>query len=333
MDWTEIVAKTPRRCLESVEAILQMCTNLGLYVEDYANLEENVMRITHVDLIEEELLKKDRDQALVHLYISPDENPAEQIAFIDEKFRSEGIPATLEVRNVREEDWANNWKQYFKPIRVGDRIIVKPEWEALDAEEPEEAGTKRIVVEINPGMAFGTGSHESTKLCLELLEKYVMPDARVLDLGTGSGILAVASVLLGAQAVLGIDIDEYAVKTAAENAAINEVESKCTFRVGNLLDEVSGTYHVVLANIIADVILRLVGQAADYMEPGAVLICSGIIDDREEEVLRAIQLNNSLSVEKVLRDGVWTAISVRKVEATTTEKAGTTATEKAGITA
>ena len=329
MDWTEIIVQVPRRYLESVEAILQMCTNLGLYVEDYANLEQSVMSIAHVDLIDEELLKKDREKALVHLYISPEESPAEHVAFIEQKIRTEGIPAVLEIRNVREEDWANNWKKYFKPIRVGDRIVVKPEWEELDAEEPagsaHAAGTQRIVVEINPGMAFGTGSHESTKLCLELLEKYVKPGARVLDLGTGSGILAVASVLLGAQSVLGIDIDEYAVKTAAENAAINKVESKCAFRVGNLLDGVSGVYQVVLANIIADVILRLVGQVADYMEPGAVLICSGIIDDREEEVLRAMRANDSLMVEKVLRDGVWTAIAVRKVGVTTTEKAGTTA--------
>lgn len=282
MDWTEIAVTVPAQDVERAGDIAQMVVPYGIYIEDYSNLEQEAMEVAHIDLIDEVLLNKDRTKGIIHVYISPEENPAEAISFLQERYIAENIPFELETADCAMEDWINNWKQYFKPIAVGKKLLIRPTWE----EDYDAQG--RTVLHLEPGLAFGTGTHETTRLCMELLEQYVTPEADVLDIGCGSGILSVAALLLGAKSAVGVDIDELAVKTAAENAEINGVKDRFTAIAGNLTDRVSGQYHVVVANIVADVIALLTEEIEQYLHPEAVYLMSGIIDMREQDVQQAL---------------------------------------------
>lgn len=280
-DWTELIITVPAQDVERAGDIAQMVVPYGIYIEDYSHLEQEAWEIAHIDLIDEELLQKDRTKGLVHIYISPEANPTEAISFLEERYRACGIDFSLSTANCAEEDWINNWKKYFHPIPVGNKLLIRPTWE-------EAPDTGRIVLHLEPGLAFGTGTHETTRLCLELLEQYVSPGCDVLDVGCGSGILSVAALLLGAQKAVGVDIDELAVKTAVENAQINEVSGRFTAICGNLTEQVSGQYQVVVANIVADVIISLTQDIPAYLSPDAVYLMSGIIDSRESDVLAAL---------------------------------------------
>lgn len=280
-DWTELIITVPAQDVERAGDIAQMVVPYGIYIEDYSHLEQEAWEIAHIDLIDEELLQKDRTKGLVHIYISPEANPAEAISFLEERYRACGIDFSLSTANCAEEDWINNWKKYFHPIPVGNKLLIRPTWE-------EAPDTGRIVLHLEPGLAFGTGTHETTRLCLELLEQYVSPGCDVLDVGCGSGILSVAALLLGAQKAVGVDIDELAVKTAVENAQINEVSGRFTAICGNLTEQVSGQYQVVVANIVADVIISLTQDIPAYLSPDAVYLMSGIIDSREPDVLATL---------------------------------------------
>ena len=280
-DWTELIITVPAQDVERAGDIAQMVVPYGIYIEDYSHLEQEAWEIAHIDLIDEELLQKDRTKGLVHIYISPEANPAEAISFLEERYRACGIDFSLSTANCVEEDWINNWKKYFHPIPVGNKLLIRPTWE-------EAPDTGRIVLHLEPGLAFGTGTHETTRLCLELLEQYVSPGCDGLDVGCGSGILSVAALLLGAQKAVGVDIDELAVKTAVENAQINEVSGRFTAICGNLTEQVSGQYQVVVANIVADVIISLTQDIPAYLSPDAVYLMSGIIDSREPDVLAAL---------------------------------------------
>lgn len=262
--------------------IAQMVVPYGIYIEDYSHLEEEAMEIAHIDLIDEELLAKDRSKAIVHVYISPEENPMEAVAFLRERYSAEGIWNEINTSGCAEEDWINNWKKYFKPIPVGEKLLIRPTWE----EEYDAQG--RAVLHLEPGLAFGTGTHETTRLCMELLEKYTEPGDSVLDMGCGSGILSVAALLLGAGSAVGVDIDPLAVKTAVENAKRNGVAEKFTGICGNLAEKVQGKYDIVAANIVADIVILLSKDAPRFMVKDTVYIMSGIIDTREQDVLDAI---------------------------------------------
>lgn len=281
-NWTEIKMKVNAEDIDKAGAIAMMVVPYGIYIEDYRELEKEAREIAHIDLIDEELLKKDRNAAYVHVYISPEENPLEAVSFLRERFTAEGIEHEIETILCKNEDWENNWKQYFHPIPVGEKLLIHPKWE----EKCED--TDRIVLEIEPGLAFGSGTHETTKLCLETLEKYITPDTTVLDIGCGSGILSIASLLLGAKKAVGVDIDALAVKTAKENAEENGfTQPKYEVFQGNLTDKVQGKFDVIVANIVADVIIRFCEDVASYMNDGAVFITSGIIDSREQDVIDA----------------------------------------------
>lgn len=283
MDWTEVTISVPAKDVDRAGDIAQMVVPYGIYIEDYSNLEQEAWEIAHIDLIDEELLKKDRDKALVHVYISPEENPQEAVAFLSERYRSEGIPHEISTADCAEEDWINNWKKYFKPIPVGEKILIRPTWE----DDYDAAG--RLVLNLEPGLAFGTGTHETTRLCMEFLEEFVKPGMDVLDVGCGSGILSVAALLLGAKSAVGVDIDELAVKTAVQNAEMNGVEDRFTGICGNLTDQVNGQYDIVVANIVADIIISLTGDVERFLKPGAVYLMSGIIDTRETDVLAEVE--------------------------------------------
>lgn len=278
-NWTEIKITVGAKDVDRAGDIAQMVVPYGIYIEDYSDLEAAAWEIAHIDLIDEELLEKDRTKAVIHVYISPEENPAEAVSFLAERYTASGVGYEIDTENCATEDWINNWKQYFKPIPVGEKLLIRPIWEdAFD-----DMG--RAVLNLEPGLAFGTGTHETTRLCLELLEKYVQPGDEVLDMGCGSGILSVAALLLGAEKALGVDIDPLAVKTALQNAERNNVAEKFTGVCGDLAEKVSGKFDVVLANIVADVVIRLTADAPRFMKPDTVYILSGIIDAREQDVL------------------------------------------------
>lgn len=297
MDWTEIIAEVDAKDVERAENIAVMTVPYGIYIEDYSSLEEEVLEIAKIDLIDEELLAKNRETARIHIYISPEDNPAEATAFLEERFRAENINFKILTDKCDVEACLDNWKKYFYPIEIGEKLLVRPVWR----EDYDPKG--RTVLHLEPGIAFGTGTHETTRLCLEALEKYVSDGAAVLDVGCGSGILAVASLLLGAKSAIGIDIDELAVKSSIENAERNGVSDRYTAIHGNLADEVTGTYDIITANIVADAIIMLSGDIEKHMHKDKVYIMSGIIDSRLEDVLSA--LPKTLEIIETRTDKGW----------------------------
>ena len=305
-NWTELKIKVPAPQADLAGAIANMVVPYGIYMEDYSHLEEEAMEIAHIDLIDEELLQKDREHAIIHIYISPEANPAEAVSFLKERFQAEQIPFELDSDSCVEEDWINNWKKYFKPIPVGEKLLIRPLWE----DEYDAQG--RTVLHLEPGLAFGTGTHETTRLCLELLERYVTPGIDFLDMGCGSGILSVAALLLGAKSAVGVDIDPLAVKTAVENAATNGVAERFSGICGNLAEKVTGKFQVVAANIVADIVISLTGDVGRFMKPGAVYLMSGIIDTREQDVLKALEGRFQVIARREERG--WIALAAKAVK-------------------
>lgn len=301
--WTELRIIVPTADIDAAGAIATMTVPYGIYVEDYSALEAEAMEIAKIDLIDEDLLKKDRTHGIIHLYISPEENPQEAVSFIEGRLQAEKIEYTLELDACRKEDWQNNWKQYFKPAQVGEKLLIRPVW----VEDYDAAG--RTVLHLEPGVAFGTGTHETTRLCLEMLERYVTPETVLLDVGCGSGILSVAALLLGAKQAVGVDIDPLAVKVAAQNGALNGLTSPAyTVLQGNLTEKVEGTYSLVTANIVADAIMMLTPDICRFLAPGAVYIVSGIIDLREAEVA-AVLAENGFTVLNRREENGWVCLA------------------------
>ena len=297
MEWTEVSITVPVERVDEAGDIAQMVVPYGIYIEDYSMLEDEVQQIAHIDLIDEDLLDKDRSMGVVHIYISPEDNPVEAVAFLKERYTQADIPFEINTTGCQEQDWLNNWKQYFNPIEVGEKILIRPTWR--DKYDPKG----RVVLNLDPGLAFGTGTHETTRLCLQAVEKYTTPDTEMLDVGCGSGILSVAALLLGAKSAVGVDIDEMAVKTAKENAVLNGVEDRFTVLAGNLTDKVEGKYNVVAANIVADAIIRLSKDIKNYMYDDSVYIMSGIIDTRVDDVLNAI--GDTFEIKEKLLENGW----------------------------
>ena len=303
MNWTEIKIKVRSEDVETASNIANMIVPCGIYIEDYSHLEEETLDIAHINLIDEKLLKKDRTYGIVHVYVSPEENPMEAISFLEERYRFAGVKNQIMTDKCSQEDWINNWKKYFKPIKVGEKLLIKPVWETCDNDD------NRTVLEIEPGIAFGTGTHETTKLCLEMLEKFVSDGDEVLDVGCGSGILSIGAILLGADKSTGVDIDELAVKTANENAKTNDVQDKFLGVCGNLTEKISGKYDIVVANIVADVLVDLTGNIETFMKKDAVYLMSGIIDTRKNDVICALKDKFDVIDEKC--DKGWVAIAAK----------------------
>lgn len=304
--WTEIIITVDTKDIETAGNIANMVVPYGIYIEDYSNLEDEVMEIAHIDLIEEELLKSDRTKGFIHVYVNPHENPMEAVSFIKERLNNENITYDIEIADCATEDWVNNWKQYFHPMPIGEKLLIRPTWE----DEYDAQG--RTVLHIEPGLAFGTGSHPTTKLCLETLEKFVKPDSTVLDIGCGSGILSIACLLLGAKSAFGVDIDSLAVKTAMANAGENGFdESKFTAVEGNLSDRVSGRYSIVVANIVADIIMEFNKEVGRFLEDDGIYITGGIIETREDEVLYSFEQNGFKVINRFEEKG-WLVFVLKK---------------------
>ena len=281
-NWTEIVIEISADDIDRAADIANMTVPYGIYIEDYRTLEEEAWEIAHIDLIDEDLLEKDKSIGLIHIYIKPDENPLEALAFLSERFSAEGIKHEIKTKNCKNEDWQNNWKKNYKPIEIGKKLAICPSWET----EYDPKGRKVLMLE--PGLAFGTGTHDTTRLCLSTLEEKIKGGETVLDLGCGSGILALSSLLLGADCAVGVDIDELATKTARENGEANNfTEPQYTILCGDMTDKVKGQFDIVVANIVADIIILFCQNARQFMKPDGIFIVSGIIDSREADVVAA----------------------------------------------
>ena len=302
MNYTEVKIYVKTEDTERASDIAVMAVPYGIYIEDYSDLVEAAWEIAHIDLIDEDLLQKNRAESIVHIYIEEGNNPAEAVSFISDRLTAEKIDFRIETDGCSEEDWADKWKAFFKPTPVGERLFVRPIW--ID---DYDAGD-RAVLNIEPGAAFGTGTHDTTRLCLETLDKIIKDGDTVLDIGCGSGILAIASMLLGATEGFGVDIDELAVKTAKENGKMNGLdEPGLKFVCGDLADKVTKQYDVVVANIVADIIILFSTQVRAFMKPGAKFIASGIIDTRADEVVTALQSAGLKLVERIEHGG-WVCL-------------------------
>lgn len=305
MNWTEIKIKVSNEDTELAAAIANMTVPYGIYIEDYSDLEEKAEEIAHINLIDEELLAKDREISIIHIYISECDNALEAVEFLKERFKAENISFEVDSIGVDDADWNENWKKYFHTSEIGEKLVIVPSWEEYDNKNG------RTVLSIDPGAAFGTGTHATTSLCLSLLEKYITEDTEMLDIGTGSGILSIAAVLLGGKKAIGVDIDAQSVKTAKENAEINKIAPKCEFIVGDLADKISGKYKVICANIVADVIIKLFDDVENFLEDGGVFITSGIIDIRKDDVLKKANEMGFTVAEECYKDN-WCAFVFRR---------------------
>ena len=305
MEWTDISITVKKADAETAEAIATMIANGGIYIEDYSDLEQQVQEIAHIDLIEQELLDKDRDTVIVHMYRSPEEPPAEVLGLFRERLDASGIAYTLDTAGVEQEDWQNGWKKYYHSMEIGRRLAVVPSWESY------ENAQGRAVMSLDPGMAFGTGTHETTWLCLEALDEAVKGGERMLDIGTGSGILAIAALLLGAESAEGVDIDPMCVRTAGENARRNRVNDRFKVLVGDLSDKASGQYDIITANIVAAAILSLAPHLPALMKPETLFIASGVIDTKKDEVIAGLE-KAGLVVTEVREKRGWECILARK---------------------
>lgn len=305
MNWTEIIAEVDAKDIDTAGNIAQMTVPYGIYIEDYSHLEQEVLEIANIDLIDEKLLQQDRTKGKVHIYISPEDNPTEAISFLKERFAAENITYQIYSDDCDVESCLENWKKYFKPMKIGEKLLIRPIWR--DDYQPDG----RIVLNLEPGVAFGTGTHETTRLCLQALEKYVTKNCKMLDVGCGSGILSVAGLLLGAESAIGIDIDELAVKASVENAKLNHVSDRYTGIKGNLADQVNGCFDIITANIVADAIIALSADIEPLMNDKTVYIMSGIIDSRADDVLSA--LPDTLQIIEQYEEKNWLClVAMRK---------------------
>ena len=302
MNWIEVHIDTQPAELDGLCARLEELGITGLVIDDEADFK-NFLENNHQywDYVDESLLQEKKGLCRVTFYLSDDPDGRRQLAAAEDL--AAGLPgARLSRAAVQDADWENNWKQFYKPMEIGERLIVVPEW--------EQANTQgRIPLILNPGLTFGTGSHATTRLCLTALEETIHGGERVLDLGCGSGILSIAALRLGAEHAFACDIDEKCVEVAYENAALNGIDrSRYTVRWGDVLSdqqlkaEIGGGYDMVVANIVADVIIGLSDQVRPFLKEDGLFLCSGIIDDRAEEVAQR------------LREAGWDILRTRQSE-------------------
>lgn len=301
MDWTEVLFKISADDVDAVSNICTMVVPYGFYIEDYSTLDFDSENLFNIDMIDDNLKNKPKDKAVIHIYIDKENNPNDAIEFVSYHLQKNNISFEVDKESISQEDWADNWKKYFKPTEIGERLLILPDWEKV----PD---TSRKILRIDPGAAFGTGTHSTTKLCLNAVEKYVGNNNSVLDIGTGSGILSIASLLMGASNAFGVDIDKLAVKTAVENGLKNGFsEPNLKFVCGDLADKVKGKYDVCIANIVADVIIRLCDSVGDYIKNGGIFIASGIIDIRKDEVIAKIE-SSDFEIKDIYEDKNWYCI-------------------------
>lgn len=313
MDWMEIRVLTTTQAADLISEMLMEAGSEGTMIEDKNDVAANQRPEGQWDIIDEAIAERIGEDVKVTGYYPVDERLGDVIAHIrSELNRIANLKLDMplgklemQTQSLANEDWAESWKKCFKPIRLGEHIVIRPGWTQYDAQPGDK------VIEIDPGLAFGTGTHETTGMCAALIEKYVRPGQRVIDIGTGTGILAIAAAHMGAREVLATDLDAVAVRVAAQNAGINGFGEVITARCGDLLDVVDVSGDVVIANIIADVIVMLARPVRERIVDGGVFICSGIAVERREDVRRALLDADYELLDEPVK-GEWAAFAARK---------------------
>ena len=322
MEWLEVTIKTISPAIDLLGARLTAIGYDSFIIDDSEDFSEFLKDNTQYwDYVDEELAQKMQNVSQIRLYIPHDAQAPEQIAQLKselEVFRTQNPDTNLgslevSLQNLQEEDWEESWKQYYQPIPIGEKLLIVPQW--LSPENPEH----RIPVVLDPGMIFGTGAHASTQMCLRALEQTIHGGERVIDLGSGSGILSIAALLLGAQEATGVDIDPKAEDIARENAALNGLTApKFRAVTGNVIGDRAmmeslsqGGYDVVLANIVADVIIPLSAVVPHFLRPDGVFICSGILNTRLPEVERAVEATGLTITQREMQED-WCRLTARR---------------------
>jgi len=308
MNWTEVTVKTTTEAVEAISNILLEERCGGVMIEDPKDFLFQKKNELDWDYVEEEVFNKsNQDGVLIKTYIPEERNVLELVETIKAKISllpSYGLDigeGTVSLSDVNESDWANEWKKYYKPTKIGQKIVVKPTWEDYDKQEGD------LIIELDPGMAFGTGTHETTSMCIRELEKYVDKSKRVFDIGCGSGILAIAAAKLGGKEVVAGDLDEVAVKVSKENCELNNVSDKVVVKHGSLFEVVEGKADVIVANIIADIIKILANDVSKFLSEDGVFISSGIIHAKIDEVVESLE-KNGFEIVEIVKLGEWSAI-------------------------
>lgn len=304
--WIEVRVITESEALEEVSGIFYTLDCKGVAIEDPQDIIGREQGPLTWDFADLNVLEHKGEFAVVKGYFSDEDNIEEVVSFVKERLediKKLGInigKGKVEVQEMKEEDWANTWKKYYKPFRIGNSIIIKPIWEEYEEKEGD------LVVELDPGMAFGTGDHETTNMCIRALEKYVKKDSTVFDVGCGSGILAIAAAKLGAKKAVGVDLDPVAVESAKENVGYNNLDN-IEILEGNLIDVIDGKADIVVANILAEIICILTQDVSRVLNRGGYFITSGIIHDRVDMVTSKLE-ECGFEVESVNKDGEWNCI-------------------------
>lgn len=316
MEWQQVKITIDAQNIDTVMGALIMAGITGFEIEDPREFDEFLENSCYYDYIDEDVMSLKDAPASVKIYLPENAQGMEtlnavkaQLARLKSEF---GVESELSFVGMREEDWANNWKKYFKPIKIGERLVIKPSWEELA--DPEG----RIVLEIDPSSSFGTGTHATTQLCLEALEDIVTDGCSVLDMGCGSGILSVGAMLLGAGDITGVDIEEDSVRVSTENARMNGIDlDRFKLHLGNILEDEAladkigkREYDVVVANIVADVVIAMSPLFKRYLAPKGTLITSGIITERIEDVVFALD-KAGFRIMDIRRRDDWAAITAR----------------------
>lgn len=317
MKWKKFTLTTTTAAVDLISSMFDEIGIEGIEIEDNIPLTEAETKGMFIDILPE--LPPDEGVAKISFYLAPDSDIGDMLKKVEEgldelsMFTDLGA-RTIETGETEDKDWINNWKQYFKPFTVED-ILIKPTWEEVPREHKD-----KLLIEIDPGTAFGTGQHETTQLCIRQLRKYVTPETVLLDVGTGSGILGITALKLGAKEVFGTDLDENAITAVGENLEANGI-SGGKFKVlqGNIIDdkavqEKAGfeKYDVVVANILADIIILLQKEISIHMKKGGIFITSGIIDMKEEAVKKAFAENEAFELVETTYQGEWVSVTVRK---------------------
>lgn len=304
--WIEVRVITKSEALEPVSGIFYSLDCKGVAIEDPEDILGREQGPLTWDFADINVLEHKGKVAVVKAYFAEEDNIEEILGYVNEKLvelKEMGIDlgeAKVEHEKMYEEDWANTWKQYYKPSKVGEKIVVKPIWEEYEQKEGE------LVVNLDPGMAFGTGTHETTRMCIQALEKYVKEESTVFDVGCGSGILAIAAAKLGAKLAVGVDLDPVAVESSIENVGYNNLNN-IEILHGNLVEVIDGKADIVVANILSEIICILTDDVKRVMKDGGVFITSGIIHDRVDMVCEKLEATGFEVIEKN-RDGEWNCI-------------------------
>lgn len=303
MNWTQIKVTCGSGDLDRVTAIMGMIDS-RLMIEDFSDIDTGLDTI-YGTLIDEDLLNADRTHSSVSLYLEDSKSPGDAKAFITERLNSAGIDFSLNISSVGDEDWENSWKKYYKPFTIGRHIAIVPAWEKYDP-KPDD-----VVITMDPGLAFGAGTHETTRLCTSLIEDCLKKGMKVLDVGTGSGILAICAAKLGAGSVSACDIDPIAVRVAKENCEANGVPEVSCFE-SDLLDAVTGTYDFISANIVADIIIRMAPGLERVTRFGSLVAVSGVIDEYAKDVIDAMD-ECGFGLSDIRSDNGWKGMLFTRV--------------------